>query len=78
MLVLTMHADDDSVLEALRAGARGYLIKGADGAELVRAIESVAAGDAVYGAPVANRIRRLADRYGDSGAGLPGADRTGA
>jgi DNA-binding NarL/FixJ family response regulator len=59
VLVLTMHADDDSVLEALRAGARGYLIKGADGAELVRAIESVAAGDAVYGAPVANRIRAL-------------------
>ena len=59
VLVLTMHADDDSVLEALRAGARGYLIKGADGAELVRGIESVAAGDAVYGAPVANRIRAL-------------------
>lgn len=55
-LVLTMHEDDDSVLAALRAGARGYLVKGADGAELVRAIESVAAGDAVYGKSVANRI----------------------
>jgi DNA-binding NarL/FixJ family response regulator len=56
VLVLTMHADDESVFAALRAGARGYLIKGADGDELVRAIQSVAAGDAVYGAAVATRI----------------------
>jgi len=56
VLVLTMHANDEAVFAALRAGARGYLIKGADGAELVRAIESVAAGDAVYGAEVADRI----------------------
>jgi DNA-binding NarL/FixJ family response regulator len=56
VLVLTMHADDESVFAALRAGARGYLIKGADGDELVRAIESVAAGEAVYGAAVATRI----------------------
>ncbi len=56
VLVLTMHADDASVLAALRAGARGYLIKGADRAELVRAIVSVAEGEAVYGAPIAGRI----------------------
>ena len=56
VLVLTMHANDEAVFAALRAGARGYLIKGADGAELVRAIESVAAGEAVYGPEVANRI----------------------
>jgi DNA-binding NarL/FixJ family response regulator len=56
VLVLTMHADDDSVFAALRAGARGYLIKGADGSELTRAIRSVVAGDAVYGAAVADRI----------------------
>lgn len=59
VLVLTMHEDDDSVLAALRAGARGYLVKGAERAELVRAIESVAAGDAVYGQSVANRIVAL-------------------
>jgi DNA-binding NarL/FixJ family response regulator len=47
------------VLAALRAGAKGYLIKGADRAELVRAIEAVAVGDAVYGAPVAHRIVAL-------------------
>lgn len=56
VLVLTMHADDDSVFAALRAGARGYLLKGADRAELVRAVLSVHAGEAVYGAAVAARI----------------------
>jgi DNA-binding NarL/FixJ family response regulator len=56
VIALTMHEDDESVFAALRAGARGYLIKGAEGAELMRAIEAVAAGDAVYGGPVANRI----------------------
>jgi DNA-binding NarL/FixJ family response regulator len=56
ILVLTMHADDESLFAALRAGARGYLLKGADRAELVRAILSVAAGEAVYGASVASRI----------------------
>ncbi len=56
VLVLTMHEDDEQVFGALRAGARGYLIKGVEGAELERAIESVAAGNAVYGQAVANRI----------------------
>ena len=59
VLVLTMHADDESLFAALRAGARGYLLKGADRAELVRAIQSVAAGEAVYGGPVAARIVRF-------------------
>ncbi len=56
VVVLTMHADDESVFAALRAGAAGYLLKGADGAELVRAILTVAAGQVLYGAPVARRI----------------------
>ena len=56
VLVLTMHADDESVFGAMRAGARGYLLKGADGPELVHAVLAVAAGDAVFGAPVARRI----------------------
>lgn len=59
ILVLTMHEDDDHVLAALRAGARGYLVKGADGAEIVRAVLAVAAGDAVYGGSVAGRIVAL-------------------
>ena len=59
VLVLTMHADDESLVAALRAGARGYLVKGADKAELIRSILAVADGQAVYGAPVARRIAAL-------------------
>ncbi len=56
ILVLTMHEDDQHVFAALRAGARGYLVKGSDGEEIVRAVRSVASGDAVYGGAVARRI----------------------
>jgi DNA-binding NarL/FixJ family response regulator len=56
ILVLTMHEDDAHVFAALRAGARGYLVKGADGSEIVRAVHSVASGEAVYGGSVARRI----------------------
>jgi DNA-binding NarL/FixJ family response regulator len=55
-LVLTMHVDDESLFAAMRAGAQGYLVKGADRSELVNAIQAVAAGDAVYGAEVARKI----------------------
>ena len=56
VLVLTMHEDDEHVFAALRAGARGYLVKGAGGEEIVRAVVAVASGDAVYGGAVARRI----------------------
>ncbi|MGY1783550.1 response regulator [Geodermatophilus sp. SYSU D00698] len=56
VLVLTMHEDDASLFGALRAGARGYLLKGADAAEIVRAVLAVADGDAVYGGAVARRV----------------------
>lgn len=56
VLVLTMHEDDDAVFGAIRAGARGYLLKGADGGDIVRAVLSVARGEAVYGTNVAQRI----------------------
>jgi len=56
VLVLTMHEDDEALFGALRAGARGYLLKGSDGAEIVRAVLAVACGDAVYSASVARRI----------------------
>jgi DNA-binding NarL/FixJ family response regulator len=56
ILVLTMHEDDDHIFAAMRAGARGYLVKGADGAEIIRAVQSVASGDAVYSGAVARRI----------------------
>jgi len=56
VLVLTMHEDDASLFGALRAGARGYLLKGADRGEIVRAVLAVAGGDAVYGGAVARRV----------------------
>ncbi len=56
VLVLTMFEDDDSVFAALRAGARGYLLKGADKAEIVRAINGVASGEAIFGPAIAQRL----------------------
>ena len=56
VLVLSMHEDDASLFGALRAGARGYLLKGADREEIVRAVLAVADGDAVYGGAVARRV----------------------
>ncbi|SHK68671.1 two component transcriptional regulator, LuxR family [Pseudonocardia thermophila] len=59
VLVLSMSGDDHSVLAALRAGARGYLLKGAARAEILRAIRTVASGEAIFGAPVASRLPAL-------------------
>ncbi len=56
VVVLTMSEDDDTVFAALRAGARGYLLKGADAEEVVRAVTTVAAGGAVFGPTLAARI----------------------
>ena len=56
VIVLTMFEDDASVFAAVRAGARGYLVKGADASEIVGAIRAVAAGEAVFGATLATRI----------------------
>ena len=49
VLMLTMFDDDDSVFAAMRAGARGYVLKGAQQDEIVRAIHAVAAGEAIFG-----------------------------
>lgn len=56
VLVLSMLDDDDSVFAALRAGARGYLVKGAQPDEVLHAIRATANGEAVFGASLANRI----------------------
>lgn len=56
ILVLTMYDDDDSVFSAMRAGARGYLVKGVEQDDIVRAIRSVAAGEAIFGPGVAQRV----------------------
>jgi DNA-binding NarL/FixJ family response regulator len=56
VLVLTMFDDDDSVFAAMRAGARGYVLKGAEQQEIARAIMAVAAGEAIFGPAVATRV----------------------
>lgn len=56
ILVLTMFEDDGSVFAAMRAGARGYVLKGAGQADVLRAIRTVACGEAIFGAAVARRL----------------------
>ena len=56
VLILTMHEEDEQLFEALRAGARGYLLKDADRDDIARAVLAVATGEAVYGPTVAARI----------------------
>ena len=56
VLVLTMLDEDEPVFAAMRAGARGYVVKGADTDDLLRALESVARGDVVFGPAVAGRV----------------------
>ena len=65
VIVLTMFDDDASVFAAMRAGARGYLLKDADGKDVVRALQVVAAGGAVFGLGLA---RRLTDYFAAAGA----------
>lgn len=56
VLILTMFADDESIFAAMRAGARGYLLKDAGHDEMRRAIEGVGHGEAIFGAGVAQRM----------------------
>jgi DNA-binding NarL/FixJ family response regulator len=56
VLVLSMHEGAESVVAALRAGARGYLVKGATKQEVARALQDVAAGGAVFGEGVAEQV----------------------
>jgi DNA-binding NarL/FixJ family response regulator len=56
VLVLTMFDDDDSVFAAMRAGARGYVLKDADEEELTGAIRAVARGEAIFSQAVAGRV----------------------
>ena len=56
ILVLTMLDDDNSVFTAMRAGARGYLLKGASHEEMLRAIRAVAGGQAIFSPVIATRM----------------------
>jgi DNA-binding NarL/FixJ family response regulator len=59
VIVVTMFEDDETLFAAMRAGAKGYVLKGAGQDELVRAIEAVARGEALYGPAIASRILRF-------------------
>jgi DNA-binding NarL/FixJ family response regulator len=56
ILMLTMLQDDDTLFKALRAGSRGYFLKGSTQAQILHAIRGVAAGDAIFGPGVAERV----------------------
>ena len=56
VLVLTMFEDDTSVFSAMRAGALGYLLKGAEQEEIIRAIHAAAHGEAIFGPAIAHRL----------------------
>jgi len=56
VVVVTMFEDDDSVFAAMRAGAKGYVLKGADQDEILKVIRAVAAGEAHFGPEIARRL----------------------
>lgn len=56
IIVITMFEDDDSVFSAMRAGARGYVLKGADQEEMLRAIRAVSRGEALFGPTIAAQL----------------------
>ena len=62
VLILTMLEDDESVFAAMRAGARGYVLKGAEQEEIVGAIYAVSRGEAIFGPGVAQRVLQLFGR----------------
>lgn len=68
VLVLTMHDDDESVHRALRAGARGYVLKGAAQGTIARAIHALAEGDTVLHGSIAGRVVQAATQGRPSSA----------
>jgi DNA-binding NarL/FixJ family response regulator len=70
VLIMTMSDEDDAVVTAMRAGARGYVVKGAGRADLLHGIRAVAGGGAVFSPAVADRLGALFASMG----GLPGRE----
>jgi len=73
VIVVTMFEDDESVFAALKAGARGYVLKDADRGMLLEAIRAVARGEALLGPSVA---RRMLEQFADAGPQVPESSRT--
>ncbi len=68
VLILTMFEEDESVFAAMRAGARGYLLKGSGRDEVLRAVRTVAAGEAIFGPAIAQRLTAY---FASSAGGAP-------
>jgi DNA-binding NarL/FixJ family response regulator len=68
VLVVTLFEDDDSVFSALRAGARGYVLKDAEEDEMLRAIRAVGSGEAIFSPAIATRVLAF---FATSGASAP-------
>lgn len=69
ILVVTLFDDDESVFTALKAGARGYVLKDADEAEMIRAIQAVAEGEAIFSPAIAARMMHYFATPPTAGAG---------
>ncbi len=71
ILVVTLFEDDDSVFAALRAGARGYILKDADEEEMMRAIRAIGKGEAIFSPAIA---ARLMNYFAGTRTGTTGGD----
>ena len=71
VIIVTMFEDDDSVFSAMRAGARGYVLKGADQEEMLRTIRAVARGDALFGPAIAARLATFFNTPRPTNAAFP-------
>ncbi|WP_262406151.1 response regulator transcription factor [Protaetiibacter sp. SSC-01] len=71
IIVLTMSEDDESVLQAMRAGARGYLLKAASQEDIAQAIRSVAGGGVIFGAALAGRVAEFFARASAPASATP-------
>jgi DNA-binding NarL/FixJ family response regulator len=71
VIMLTMLEDDDSLFAAMCAGARGYILKGADKAEVLRTVTAVAEGQALFGPAIASRLTHFFQRGGRETAVAP-------
>jgi DNA-binding NarL/FixJ family response regulator len=71
VLVMTMSSQDDAVVAAMRAGARGFVVKGAGRDELIHAVRTVAAGGAVFSPTVADRLGAFFVGSSSSGPAFP-------
>lgn len=67
IVMLTMLEDDDSLFAAMCAGARGYILKGADKADVLRTVKAVAGGEALFGPAIASRLTTFFQSADDQG-----------